>query len=171
MFTPTIAFATRNDTVPGSGTFGITGIGVEASRTGNLMAMASITDPEVRELLEKPNYAVVSTHNEDDSILSTITWVDTEDGNVAINSALGRKWPTNLQRDPRVTLLIQEAGNPYNYVEVRGQAESTTEGADEHINRLSKKFIDQDEYPYRQPGEQRIKFVITPQHVRHMKQG
>jgi PPOX class probable F420-dependent enzyme len=133
--------------------------------------MATINDPEVRELLEQPNYAVVSTHNADGSIHSTITWVDTEDGRIAINSAVGRVWPTNLQRDPHVNVLIQEAGNPYNFVEIRGNAESTTDGADEHINRLSKKFIDQDEYPYRQPGEERIKFLITPQHTRHQKQG
>lgn len=133
--------------------------------------MTTISDPEVKDLLEKPNYAVISTHNEDGSILSTVVWVDAENGNVTVNSAIGRRWPTNLQRDPRVTLLIQESGNPYHYVEIRGRATATTDGADEHINRLTKKFIGQDEYPYRQPGEQRIKFVITPEHVRHMKQG
>jgi PPOX class probable F420-dependent enzyme len=132
--------------------------------------MSNINDPDVRELLEQPNYAVVSTLNEDGSILSTIVWVDTEDGKVAINSAVGRRWPTNLERDPRATILVQEAGNPYNYVEIRGEAQGTTEGADEHIDRLAKKFIDQDEYPYRQPGEQRIKFLISPQHVRHQRQ-
>jgi PPOX class probable F420-dependent enzyme len=133
--------------------------------------MPSITDPEVRELLDKPNYATVSTLNRDESIHSTVVWVDTEDGKIAINSAIGRLWPTNLQRDPRVNVLIQETGNPYHFVEVRGEAEATTEGADEHINRLAKKFINQDEYPYRQPGEQRIKFLITPRHVRRVKQG
>ena len=89
---------------------------------------------------------------------------------MAINSAIGRVWPTNLQRDPRVTILVYEANNPYNYVEIRGRAEATTDGADEHINLLSKKYIGQDEYPYRQPDEQRIKFVVTPQRVRHAKQ-
>ncbi len=133
--------------------------------------MTTINDSEVRNLLEHPNYAVVSTFNRDGSILSTLVWVDSEDDQVAVNSAIGRRWPTNLERDPRVTLLIQEAGNPYNYVEIRGEATSTTDGADEHINRLSKKFIDQDEYPFRQPGEQRIKFLISPQHVRHQRQG
>ncbi len=132
--------------------------------------MATINDQEVRELLEKPNYAVVSTFNPDGSIHSTVVWVDTEDGNVAVNSAVGRVWPTNLERDPRVNVLVQEGGNPYHFVEIRGEAQGTTDGADEHIDQLSKKFIDQDEYPYRQPGEQRIKFVITPQHVRHVKQ-
>jgi PPOX class probable F420-dependent enzyme len=132
--------------------------------------MATIQDPDVRDLLEKPNYAVVSTYNRDGSIHSTVVWVDAEDGKVAINSAVGRLWPTNLQRDPRVNVIVQEMGNPYNFAEIRGEAQATTDGADEHINRLSKKFIDQDEYPYRQPGEQRIKFVITPQHVRHVRQ-
>jgi PPOX class probable F420-dependent enzyme len=132
--------------------------------------MATIQDPEIRDLLEKPNYAVVSTYNRDGSIHSTVVWVDTEDGKVAINSAVGRLWPTNLQRDPRVNVIVQEMGNPYNFAEIRGEAEATTDGADKHINRLSKKFIDQDEYPYRQRGEERIKFVITPQHVRHVRQ-
>jgi PPOX class probable F420-dependent enzyme len=132
--------------------------------------MATIQDPGVRELLEKPNYAVVSSYNRDGSIHSTVVWVDTENGSVAVNSAVGRVWPTNLQRDPRVNVVVQESGNPYNFVEIRGTAEPTTDGADEHIDRLSKKFIGQDEYPYRQPGEQRIKFLIAPQHVRHVKQ-
>jgi PPOX class probable F420-dependent enzyme len=132
--------------------------------------MANLQDPDIRELLEQPNYATISTHNQDDSIHSTVIWIDAENGHIAVNSAVGRKWPTNLERDPRATVVVQEANNPYNYVEIRGTAQGTTDGADEHINQLSKKFIGQDEYPYRQPGEQRIKFVITPQHVRHVKQ-
>jgi PPOX class probable F420-dependent enzyme len=132
--------------------------------------MASLKDPDVRELLKKPNYAVVSTNNPDGSIHSTIAWVNAENGNIAVNSAIGRKWPENLQRDPRVNVVVQETGNPYHFVEIRGTAEATTEGADEHINQLSKKFIGRDEYPYRQPGERRIKFVIEPKQVRHVKQ-
>jgi PPOX class probable F420-dependent enzyme len=133
--------------------------------------MTTIQDPAVRELLEKPNFAVVSTFNSDGSIHSAVAWVDTENGSVAVNSAIGRVWPTNLERDPRITVVVHEADDPYHYVEIRGTAQATTEGADEHINRLSKKFIDQDEYPFRQPGEQRIKFVIKPEHIRHQKQG
>ena len=132
--------------------------------------MATIQDPEVRELLEKPNYAVVSTHNRDGSIHSTITWVAAEDGNVTVNSAVGRLWPTNLERDPRVTVVVLDQGNPYEYVEVRGTATADRDDADAHIDRLAKKYIGQDEYPYRQPGEVRIKFVIEPQRVRYQKQ-
>lgn len=133
--------------------------------------MANLNDSEVRKLLSEPNYAVVSTFNPDGSILSTIVWISAEDGTVAVNSAKGRLWPTNLERDSRITALVYEAGNPYNYVEIRGRATATAEGADEHINALAKKYINQDEYPFRQPGEQRIKFVIEPEHIRHQKQG
>jgi PPOX class probable F420-dependent enzyme len=133
--------------------------------------MATLNDSEVSKLLSEPNYAVVSTLNSDGSILSTIVWISADDGTVAVNSARGRRWPTNLERDPHITALVYEAGNPYNYVEIRGRATGTTEGADEHINALSKKYINQDEYPFRQPGEERIKFVIEPDHIRHQKQG
>lgn len=141
------------------------------SSSGTLRSMATLNDSEVQKLLAEPNYAVVSTINPDGSVLSTIVWISDDHGTVAVNSAKGRRWPANLERDPRITALVYEAGNPYNYVEIRGRANGTTEGADEHINALSKKYIDQDEYPFRGPGEERIKFVIEPDHVRHQKQG
>jgi PPOX class probable F420-dependent enzyme len=133
--------------------------------------MATLNDSEVQKLLSEPNHAVVSTLNPDGTILNTVAWISAEDGSVAVNSARGRRWPANLERDPRVTVLVYEQGNPYNYVEIRGRATATTEGADEHIDALSKKFINQDKYPFRQPGEERIKFVIEPDHIRHQKQG
>jgi hypothetical protein len=79
--------------------------------------MASLNDPAVRELLQQPNYALVSTLNADDSIHSTIVWVSSEgDDAVAVNSAVGRLWPTNLQRDAHINVLVFEAGNPYHFV-------------------------------------------------------
>jgi PPOX class probable F420-dependent enzyme len=133
--------------------------------------MASLNDEGVSELLTNPNYAVISTFNKNGSIHNTVVWIDADGDTVAVNSAVGRLWPSNLERDPRATVLVQEAGNPYHYVEIRGRATGSLDGADEHINALSKKYIDQDEYPYRQPGEQRIKYVIQPEHIRYLKQG
>ena len=132
--------------------------------------MSTLQDPGVRELLEGPNYATISTFNPDGTIHSAIIWISGENGTVAVNSAVGRLWPNNLDRDPRATVVVQEAGNPYHYTEIRGTATPTREGADEHINALAKKYIGQDEYPYRQPGEERIKFTIQPGHVRYVKQ-
>jgi PPOX class probable F420-dependent enzyme len=132
--------------------------------------MPTIEDPQVARLLAEPNHAVVSTFNDDGSVHSTVVWVDVVDGKVAVNTAVGRTWPTNLERDPRVTVLVYDQGNPYEYVEIRGRAQGRTEGADEHIDRLAKKYLGVDEYPYRTDSEQRITYLLDADRVRHQKQ-
>lgn len=132
--------------------------------------MASLDDPGVQHLLASKNHAVVSSLNEDGSIHSTVVWVDVEDGRLAVNSAAGRKWPTNLERDPTVTVTVYDETNPYDYVEVRGRAVVGT-GADAHIDRLAKRYLGADSYPFRQTGEQRVKFLVDASLVRHQKQG
>ncbi len=131
--------------------------------------MTDINDEGVRELLAAPNHAVVSTVNPDGSILSTVVWVDFVEGVLAVNSAVGRQWPTNLDRDPRITLLVIDRQDPYHFAEVRGLAKGTDEGALEHIHALAHKYIGRD-YPYLSEGERRRKYVIEPQRVRYVKQ-
>ena len=132
--------------------------------------MANIEGP-ARDLVEQgANHAVVSTLNDDGSIHSTVVWANVEDGRLAVNSAVGRRWPTNLERDPRITVTVYDQANPYEYVEIRGTATGTTDGADDHIDRLAKKYMDADSYPFRQEGEQRISFFVEADRVRHQKQ-
>ena len=133
--------------------------------------MSDLNTPDVRALLGAPTYAVLSTINPDGSILSNVVWIDSEDDKVTVNSAVGRKWPTNLERDPHVTVLLMSGDDPYTFVEIRGTATGQTDGADEHIDALAKKYLGQDEYPFRQPGEERITYAITPSVVRLVKQG
>ena len=134
--------------------------------------MASLNDDEVRALFEAPNYAVISTKNPDGSILSTVVWISLEDGVLAVNSADGRQWPGNLDREGTVTVLAYPADNPYEFAAVRGKATRATDGDDDaHIDRLAKRYINQDTYPFRQPGEVRLKFVIEPDRVTYTKQG
>jgi PPOX class probable F420-dependent enzyme len=121
------------------------------------------------ELLKAKNFCLVSTLRADGSVQGAPVWVDVEDGKPVLNTAEGRAWPRNLERDPRVTLTVQNMENPYEYLEVRGRvAERTHEGADEHINAMAKKYLDKDEYPFRQPGEQRVILRVEPEvaHVR-----
>ncbi len=118
------------------------------------------------ELLKAKNFVVVSTLRPDGSVHAAPTWVDVQDGSPVLNTAEGRAWPRNLERDPRVTLTVQNMENPYEYVTIRGRvAERTTEGADEHIDALAKKYMGQDTYPFRQPGEQRVIMRVDPEHV------
>lgn len=119
------------------------------------------------ELLKAKNFCHVATLRADGSVHGVPVWVDVQDGLPVVNSAKGRAWPTNLERDPRVTLTVQNMENPYEYLEVRGRvSEITTEGADEHIDSLAKKYMDKDEYPLRQPGEQRVIIRVDPEHAK-----
>jgi len=136
-----------------------------------LAGVATLDDPAVKALLDAPTYAVISTLNPDGSIHSTVVWQEVVDGALSMNSAVGRHWPDNLDADPRVTVLVMAQGNPYEYVEIRGTATATTDGADAQIDRLAKKYIGQDRYPFRAEGEQRVRFVVTDDRVRHQKQG
>jgi PPOX class probable F420-dependent enzyme len=129
--------------------------------------MASI-EGRVKELLEKPNFSHVSTMREDGTVQGVVVWQHVEDGKVALNSSEGRAWPANIRRNPNVTITVHDAENPYEYVEIRGKVvEDTHDGAKEHIDSLAKKYLDKDEYPFLQPGEQRIKFLVEPDRVRH----
>jgi PPOX class probable F420-dependent enzyme len=121
------------------------------------------------ELLTGKNFAHVGTLRADGSVQIAPVWVDMEDGRPVLNTAEGRAWPRNLERDPRITLEVQNMENPYEYVEIRGRvAERTNEGADEHIDSMAKKYLGQDEYPYRQPGEQRLIIRVEPEYVKVM---
>lgn len=119
--------------------------------------MGVTIDGRAAELLEGKNFCHVSTLREDGSVHGVPVWVDVQDGRPVLNTAEGRAWPANLARDPRVTLVVQNMENPYEYVEIRGsEVERTHDGADEHIDAMAKKYMDADSYPLRQPGEERL---------------
>jgi len=128
--------------------------------------MAATIEGRSEEILKAPNFCNVSTFRRDGTIHGVPVWVDVQEGRPTLNSAEGRAWPRNLERDPRVTLTVPNWENPYEYVEIRGHvAERTHEGADEHIDALAKKYLGQDTYPFRQPDEQRVIIRIEPEYV------
>jgi len=122
-------------------------------------------DEKARNFLEQPYVGTVTTLRQDGSPHSTIVWVDVDDDGLSFNTAAGRAKPRHLERDPRISLLVVDPENTYRWVSVSGTAELTTEGADGQIDRLAKKYLGEDEYPWRKPEEQRIKVRINPEHV------
>jgi PPOX class probable F420-dependent enzyme len=125
----------------------------------------STLDDNARKFLEKPYVGTVTTLRQDGSPHSTIVWVDVDDDGLSFNTAAGRAKPRHLERDPRVSLLVVDPEDTYKWVSISGTAELTTDGADSQIDRLAKKYLGQDEYPWRKPEEQRIKVRINPEHV------
>jgi len=131
--------------------------------------MTALTDTDVQALLSAPNCAVLSTQNGNGSILSTVVWIAYEDGELFVNSSVGRRWPTNLGHDQHATVVVMNPENPFSFLEVRGTVTSSVERGLDDINRLSHKYLGRD-YPWLKDGEQRITFVLEPTRVRFVKQ-
>lgn len=96
------------------------------------------------ELLHGKNFAAVATLKEDGTPQTSIVWVDTDGEAVLVNTTNGRAKGRHLRRDPRVSVSVFDAENPYRYFEVEGRAELVDEGADEHIHMLSRKYNGED---------------------------
>jgi PPOX class probable F420-dependent enzyme len=118
-----------------------------------------------REFLENPFVGVVTTLQRDGTPQSTVVWVDVDDEGVSVNTAYGRVKPRNLARDPRLSLVVVDPGDPYRWVKLTGKGRLVDEGADEQIDRLSKKYTGRDVYASRQPGEKRVTVRITPHRI------
>ena len=118
-----------------------------------------------RAFLENPFVGVVTTLSPDGSPQSTVVWVDVDDEGPSVNTAYGRVKPRNLARDPRISLVVVDPQDPYRWVKINGTAELVDEGADEQIDRLSKKYTGRDVYTSREPGEKRVTVRITPERV------
>jgi PPOX class probable F420-dependent enzyme len=127
--------------------------------------MAGLDD--VRNKLGEANFWHFVTLNEDGTPTSTPVWADVDGGHVIVNTAVGRRKERNVRRDPRVALSATDPENPYSWTEIRGKVVEFVEGepADDSINRLAKKYLGEDVYPYRQPGEQRVILRIEPTQV------
>jgi PPOX class probable F420-dependent enzyme len=131
--------------------------------------MTTTIPEKFRDLLTKKAFAHLGTIMPDGSPQVTPVWFDFDGTHVRINSAKGRVKDRNMRRNGRVALAIQDPENPYRYLGVRGRVEEITEtGADAHIDSLAKKYLGQDRYPNRQPGEVRVIYRIRPERVSSM---
>ena len=121
---------------------------------------------EQKQFFRKPNFGHLATLEPDGWPHVTPVWIDVDDQYILVNSAVGRRKVRNVERDPRVSLEVAELENPYSMLSLKGQVvEMTTDGADEHIDAMAKKYLGQDSYPFRQPGEKRIILKIQPEKV------
>lgn len=130
--------------------------------------MAGIPDG-YKDILQKKAFANLATVGTDGTPQVTPVWVDYDGTHIRFNTAKGRVKDQNLRRNPAVALSILDPDNPYRYLQVRGRvAEITESGADAHIDSLAKKYLGQDKYPYRKPGEVRVIYKVTPDRVQTM---
>ncbi len=96
----------------------------------------------VRELARGPNFAAITTLLPDGHPQTQVMWVDADGEHLLVNTEVHRQKFRNVERDPRVTLMIWDKEDPYRFVEVRGEVVEKVKGpeARKHIDELSQKY-------------------------------
>lgn len=118
-----------------------------------------------RAFLEQPFVGVVTTLREDGSPHSTVVWVDVDDEGASFNTAWPRAKPRHLAADPRLSLLVVDPADAYRWIAIEGRARLVEEGADEQIDRLARKYLGRDSYPWHRPEERRVSVRIEPTRI------
>lgn len=122
-----------------------------------------------RDLLETTALIHVATLGPDGEPQSTPVWFDWDGEHIKFSQTKTRQKYKNVGRDPRIAVSLVDPENPYRYLEVRGEVAKIEEDPDlDFINALAKKYLGMDEYPYHQPGDERVVLYIKPGHTTQM---
>ena len=128
--------------------------------------MPATISPGFQKLLQEPAYCQLATLMPDGSPQVTQVWVDTDGEHILINTAEGRQKERNVRRDPRVAVNVVDPANAWRVANVRGRVvDVTTAGADQLIDQLAKKYLNEDTYPFRRPEEVRTTLKILPEKI------
>ncbi|MFW9995231.1 MAG: PPOX class F420-dependent oxidoreductase [Candidatus Odinarchaeota archaeon] len=127
-------------------------------------------EEKLNELRKWKNaFAHLATTGGDCSPQTSPVWFDVDDGYILINTAVGRVKDINMQDHSKVAISITNPDNPYSYIGIKGEViERIVENSNpndevtRNINKLAKKYLGKDEYPFRQPGEVRVMYKIKP---------
>jgi len=122
----------------------------------------------LRTILEDKAYGHVVTFNVQGKPELTMVWIDVEGDELLFNTSEGRRKPENIRRDPRVIVSVQDRNNPQAYAVFHGKGLVTDAGADAHIDKLAKRFLGADKYPFRQPTEKRLIVRISVDRISGM---
>jgi PPOX class probable F420-dependent enzyme len=128
--------------------------------------MTDVLTAAARAIFDKQVLAHVASLGPDGAPHVTPVWVELDGDLVVLNTALGRAKARNLAADARVAISLTDPDDHYSVIAIRGTVTTfTTEGADEVIDRLAKKYLGVDSYPYRREGEVRVTVKITPERI------
>ena len=128
--------------------------------------MAERLSAGLQALLGEPAFCQVATLMPDGSPHLTQVWVNTNGEHILVNTFEGAQKLRNIRRDPRVAVNVVDPGNAWRLASIRGRVvDIATEGADDHIDELARKYLGVDSYPFRQPGQVRVKVTIAPERI------
>lgn len=125
--------------------------------------MGIVIGPRLAAFAAEPNLVIVGTVRTDGSVQMNPLWFELEDGAFWLNAGPRRGWLAHLERDPRVTLLLQDPKAHHRWAQIQGRAVSlTTEGGPEHFERLALRYTGR---PYRHPDQVRTIVRVEPLRV------
>ena len=124
-------------------------------------------DENSLKLIREKNFAFLATVDSKGHPQATPIWIDSDGDYVLLNTAIGRVKQKNTKRNPRVAVAVLDMSNPYRYAAIRGRVVEQIPGqtAEDHIDKLAKKYLNKDKYPYRKAEEKRVILKIAPEHV------
>jgi PPOX class probable F420-dependent enzyme len=118
--------------------------------------MAIALPQSVKKIMEDKAYGHVVTLGAGGKPQVSMVWMDVDGDDVLFNTAEGRVKPKNLRGNPRIIISVQDRNDPQSHIVFHGKATVTEAGADDHIDKLAKRFLGADKYPFRRPGEKRL---------------
>ena len=123
-------------------------------------------DPKVEKLFREKNLVFIATINLDGSPQLTPVWGDYQDGYILLNTAEGRIKHRNVLHDSRVAVCVVSHDNSLDMITIRGNVTEIIPDYDySHADKLTKKYMGLEKYPFKRPGEKRITLKIKPEHV------
>lgn len=124
-----------------------------------------INDKAVK-LFEGSNLVFIATIMKDGSPQLSPVWANYENDHIWINTAEGRLKHKNILRDPRVAVSVVDKNDPLNMTTIKGKVVEIISDYDySHANKLTKKYMKKETYPFKRPGEKRIVLKIHPNNV------
>lgn len=135
-----------------------------------MTSKAGAAIPETyQDLLTKPSFAHIATIGPKGEPQTTPVWIDWDGEYILFSQTKARRKFHNIQREPRIALSLTDPENPYRYLEVRGVVEGVDDDPDNaFINKMAKKYIGQDVYPWGRPEDERVVVKIRPEHTTQM---
>jgi PPOX class probable F420-dependent enzyme len=127
------------------------------------MTSNAVISPALQRLLKEAVYGQIATLMPDGSPQITQVWLDTDGTHLLVNTVATHQKVRNVRRDPRVAVNVHDPRQPWRIANIRGEViEVTSDGAEEHIHALAKKYLGVDQYPFGRGGQQRVLFKIRP---------
>ena len=125
----------------------------------------------ILDFLKEPNFMALGTIRKDGSVQMTIVWFEYENGAFRISTTTPRIKYKNIARNPNVTMLIYDRGNPYRYLQIQGNvSDITKEGSYDFIDKLSGRYTGNAKYK-NDPERKEDRVIISIEPIRYSSVG